>query len=239
MGLYYPTCSKCRKPNDSKSGNWCKQCWRDYHEAHGKERNAKRVRKYAQNPKVEAAKRRAWAKANPEKTLTSQRRDRANRIANPTKHEAFKAYLRGYYRENKEALRVDHHVYYLANKPRYWIHSRNRKDSLKRERRASGWDMTPKWWFKLLDLFAARCCYCGVDGDKTELGRLTPDHIIPISRKELVSWSGKPFRHEPNNIAPACLPCNNSKMDRTPEEWGRVPRFANGNPVPRFVDWSP
>ena len=47
------------------------------------------------------------------------------------------------------------------------------------------------------------CVYCF--GPAT-----THDHIIPRGRE---GWDA------PGNIVPACLPCNTSKRDRTPEEW--------------------
>lgn len=49
------------------------------------------------------------------------------------------------------------------------------------------------------------CQYCGYTGD-----RLTVDHVLPKSRGGSESWQ---------NLVASCLPCNNSKDDRTPEEW--------------------
>lgn len=51
-----------------------------------------------------------------------------------------------------------------------------------------------------------RCAYCG-RGDLP----LTIDHIIPKSRDGEDVWE---------NLAAACLPCNNKKGDRTPHEAG-------------------
>ena len=51
-----------------------------------------------------------------------------------------------------------------------------------------------------------RCAYCG-RGDLP----LTLDHIIPRSRGGEDNWE---------NLVSACLPCNNKKGDRTPEEAG-------------------
>lgn len=55
-----------------------------------------------------------------------------------------------------------------------------------------------------------RCRYCGVT--KTE-AFLTIDHVIPRSR-------GGTDRDD--NLVAACVPCNQEKADRTPEEWGRA-----------------
>jgi 5-methylcytosine-specific restriction endonuclease McrA len=48
-----------------------------------------------------------------------------------------------------------------------------------------------------------RCQYCGCRD------RLTIDHIIPKSRGGRDTW---------DNLVSACIPCNNKKGDRTPDE---------------------
>lgn len=49
-----------------------------------------------------------------------------------------------------------------------------------------------------------RCCYCG--------GRATTiDHVMPASRGGLNTW---------RNLVAACVPCNQRKADRLPEEAG-------------------
>ncbi len=48
-----------------------------------------------------------------------------------------------------------------------------------------------------------QCQYCG------SRERLTIDHVLPKSRGGKDSWE---------NLAAACVPCNNRKGDRTPEE---------------------
>lgn len=50
-----------------------------------------------------------------------------------------------------------------------------------------------------------RCWYCGCDGVD-----LTLDHVMPRSRGGA---------DDPENLVPACRPCNSSKGARTPEEW--------------------
>lgn len=51
---------------------------------------------------------------------------------------------------------------------------------------------------------SSKCGYCGSHGD-------TIDHIFPRSRGGLDTWE---------NLITACLPCNQKKRDRTPEEAG-------------------
>ncbi len=62
-----------------------------------------------------------------------------------------------------------------------------------------------------------RCQYCGVSSSN-----LTVDHVIPKSRGGTDSWE---------NLVAACIPCNNKKANRTPEEAGmkllRKPRKPN------------
>ncbi len=62
-----------------------------------------------------------------------------------------------------------------------------------------------------------RCQYCG-----SQSHPLTLDHIIPRSRGGQDSWE---------NLVAACIPCNNRKGNRTPEEVGlrlmTVPRKPN------------
>jgi 5-methylcytosine-specific restriction endonuclease McrA len=55
-----------------------------------------------------------------------------------------------------------------------------------------------------------RCQYCG---EKKGVGELTLDHILPRSR------GGD---NSPVNIVTACVPCNNRKSNRTPNE-ARMP----------------
>ena len=49
------------------------------------------------------------------------------------------------------------------------------------------------------------CQYCGADRN------LTIDHVIPQSRGGKDTWE---------NLVACCYSCNNTKDDRTPEEWG-------------------
>ena len=59
-----------------------------------------------------------------------------------------------------------------------------------------------------------RCQYCG---EKKGVGELTLDHILPRSR------GGD---NSPVNIVTACVPCNNRKAARTPDE-ARMPLLTS------------
>lgn len=208
MGRYYPTCSKCSESNDSASGNWCKQCWRDYHAEHKKDRNAQRHQKYWQDPEAARAARMAWAKANPEKTRASQRKDRERH------REAHKIYLRAYYQENKPRFKTYYKRYYAENKLKFALYSHNRKTLLKRLQKESDWKITVEWWEVLLTKYENLCAYCGKPS--AEGARLTIEHVTPLSRGGA---------HRPQNIVPACATCNASKQSKTPEEFGKHPRL--------------
>lgn len=64
-----------------------------------------------------------------------------------------------------------------------------------------------------------RCGYCG---KKFKSGELTMDHIIP----KCVGGK-KTF----DNIISSCLPCNQRKADRTPEQAGMTLKFKPHKPV--------
>jgi hypothetical protein len=52
------------------------------------------------------------------------------------------------------------------------------------------------------------CKYCGL-----RAGQLECDHVMPVSRGGT---------DDPSNLVAACVPCNRSKRDQTPEEWKGV-----------------
>ena len=68
-------------------------------------------------------------------------------------------------------------------------------------------------WYRLRgDVFQRdgfKCVYCGSDGGGASL---QCDHVVPWSRGGATALE---------NLATACRPCNASKRDRTPDEWGR------------------
>lgn len=67
--------------------------------------------------------------------------------------------------------------------------------------------VSPRDWARELRRVAGACFYCGVRS-----GKLTMDHVIPVSRGG---------RHALGNVAPACRRCNASKHDDTVMEWRR------------------
>lgn len=61
----------------------------------------------------------------------------------------------------------------------------------------------------LADADFVRCGYCGRE---VKARRATLDHIVPQSRNGSSNFQ---------NLVWACAHCNQSKRDRTPEEWAR------------------
>uniref|UniRef100_A0A6H1Z9B6 Putative homing endonuclease n=1 Tax=viral metagenome TaxID=1070528 RepID=A0A6H1Z9B6_9ZZZZ len=72
--------------------------------------------------------------------------------------------------------------------------------------RFEGKGVSRKQWLSILKAYAGLCAYCGEEMEKVSM-----DHVVPLARGG---------RHEPENVVPACLSCNQHKNYRTPEEWG-------------------
>lgn len=69
---------------------------------------------------------------------------------------------------------------------------------------AGVFQVSAKDWSKEVRRHGGRCFYCNSDG------RMSMDHVVPISRGG---------RHSIGNLVPACITCNSSKRDRTIMEW--------------------
>lgn len=89
------------------------------------------------------------------------------------------------------------------NPQRASVHDANKR-AKRREATVGDPGVTPEQWAAIKARFEHCCAYC------FRPGRLTMDHMLPIARGG---------RHEPENIAPACLPCNSAKQARTPSEF--------------------
>lgn len=81
---------------------------------------------------------------------------------------------------------------------------------IRKRRRESG-----KQRFRIFVRDKFRCQYCAKNFAK-RIGELTLDHILPRSQ-------GGP--DDPENLAAACIPCNQRKGNRTPDE-ARMPLVA-------------
>lgn len=71
-------------------------------------------------------------------------------------------------------------------------------------------DLTRGEWAVIIDEFGTLCAYCGTSEAGTVSGRMTQDHVVPLSRDG---------SHTVGNVVPACRPCNSAKRARTGDEF--------------------
>ena len=152
--------------------------------------DARRGKKYRHSPCISCEAQ--YRLANRERILCRQRIQAvAYRIK--TK-ENRREYNRAYYLREREK-RAKYNREWAKRNP-----SRRISYFIKRKTRKSG-VVTDEQWTAIKSLYSNRCAYCG------KKGRLTQDHIIPLS------FNGS---HETSNIVPACQPCNSAKGTRPP-----------------------
>ena len=198
------TCSKCgttyplddfppRKSSKDGKHGWCRPCFRAYYSVKGQEwREANRERQRETE--------RARYAADPEKgKARSQRwreknreaiREAARRYYQENQEERL-AYAVAYRAANRDLIRERARVRYAANPGLYRLRARERS-------------FTGETAAYVAELLTQPCAYCGA----TE--QIEIEHVIPYSR------GGKT---EPDNLVPACSPCNKSKGAKTPAEW--------------------
>jgi 5-methylcytosine-specific restriction endonuclease McrA len=70
--------------------------------------------------------------------------------------------------------------------------------------RAMEKNYTAEDWQKALAYFDNKCAYCGIEGD------LQQEHFVPVRDGG---------NYTPDNIIPACGPCNAEKQGRDPFKW--------------------
>lgn len=143
-------------------------------------------------------------------------RERARRLrADPDYRERDRANLRAWRERNPEQ--------YRAQCERNNAKARGRRKGLRKrdeagrakhtayenKRRARLLDgrspgVSPEEWRGILEQHGHRCAYCGTGG------KLTREHCVPISRGGVDA---------PENVVPACQPCNSRKKNRTADEY--------------------
>jgi 5-methylcytosine-specific restriction endonuclease McrA len=118
-----------------------------------------------------------------------------------------KRYL--YSKKGKLSVSIRCKIYRKTHPEKVAHYKRIRRERLKHILKT----LTFKEWELILKLFDYRCVYC----NKT--GKLTLDHVIPISR------GGE---HTKYNVVPACKSCNSKKHNKMPKEWlGEISRGQN------------
>lgn len=148
-----------------------------------------------------------WSHAHPNhkrnKVLKAET-DRKYRLAHK---EAIAANKRRYYEDHKEESRIYQQLYqrqYRQTHNRYHTPEGKRKitfcnQTYRTRKRGLPATLTLEEWEQIQKQFKHKCAYCG------KIGKLTQDHVIPVS---LGGGLTK------DNIVPACLPCNGAKRDR-------------------------
>lgn len=146
----------------------------------------------------------------PPRQKAERNRERAAtyRLTTPEKERAAQA---TYYAANVEKKRVANAAYRAANadreKARKVIYRKANPDKDARYRLTRYGvlpELTGAQWQEILQNYGGCCVYCGLGG------KMTKEHVIPISRGGSDNAS---------NVVPACKPCNSSKRDKTPEEF--------------------
>lgn len=187
------------------------------------ERHRKRNRLHYENNKEAYIQRaRAWAKANPEKRAEQHKlyrkrhpervkaRDLRWKHANPDKVREYnrrvraklgpekrRKYNQRYYRKNREKVVRSNKRWYAANREKV---CRTRLNYLARKRGAQGNGATLS---ELKEIHGSLCYLC-------ELVEATVvEHVVPLSR------GGTNY---PENLKPACAPCNHKKGNKLIEE---------------------
>lgn len=148
----------------------------------------------ARHPEDVRARKLAYRKAHPP-TDESRAKERAYRKTRPG---ARLAYNRAYYALHQQELIEKQRAYAKA-------HPEVGK-AVRQRRRAQGHSvpstLTSAQWRTILVAYKHRCAYCG-----TKPKKLTIDHVVPLSRKGT---------NTPDNVVPACLPCNLHKHNSSP-----------------------
>lgn len=144
-------------------------------------------------------KRRASSAASRERNREAKRaRDRAIYAASP---EKYKARRRAHYRRDPARNNANVAKWKAANHDRVVAYGEKRRAA----KMGAAGGVTADEWAAIQTDFGHRCAYC-----LRQDGRLTQDHMIPLSR------GGK---HCVANIVPACRSCNPRKGASTPLEW--------------------
>lgn len=152
---------------------------RDRYAANPEPKKAQSAKRYNEKREQCIAEQKAYAAAHPEVNQAATKRYREN---HPDRHNQSSKKYYATHKEQHQAL----------------IHQRRAK-----LRNAPINDFTAVQWREMQEHYNHRCVYCG----KRAKGKLTQDHITPIS---------KGGAHTKSNIVPACRSCNVRKHTNAP-----------------------
>lgn len=217
-------CSKCLQPlpldrfhKMAKSNDGlrpeCKTCRRpdsaSYYQAN-KDRVRVRVRDYTvENKSRIAAYLVQWYLLNRQRHIENQR------IYQAVNKEAVSLQRKIYRHVNRKRLSAISKQYAMAHPERIKIY----KDKNRAKRKGASGTCSAAQWLAKCEYHGWRCYLCSVSLDRKSL---TIEHRIPLT-KGGTEW--------PANLAPACLPCNLSKSNKTEREYRRFLKtiFASKN----------
>jgi uncharacterized Zn-finger protein len=192
---------KMANRSDGK-GSACRECENkrvsDFHKAHREETN-KQVKAWRDKNREHVRELdRAWTKNNPDAVKEKSKR---YRLRHPEKfREANKRNHAQYYANNKETV-TRKIIEYRKNNPQIASATQRKRRAMKAGATVN--NFTHALWVELQEAYDHRCVYCG----KRFKGKLTQDHITPLSR------GGS---HTVSNIVPACNLCNSKKNAGSP-----------------------
>lgn len=156
------------------------------------------------NPHIHKKSQKKWDEKNPEKKKKITRESARKRRANKPLAELL--YQRDYAQRNRDTINANKRHRHKVNPLREITNSHNY-----RARKANTDGAFTKQ--DIVDIFnnqEGRCAYCGIALYLNVKGDVDIEHIQPLSRGG-TNW--------PTNLAVACEHCNESKGDRTIDEW--------------------
>lgn len=136
---------------------------------------------------------RAWVEAHPERMKELYKKSRSK----PENKKKRQAYNKSWFEANPGRRQQLWQDWYVANQDKL------RETSTFRRGVYAASDFTFEQWLEIKEEFNHHCAYC-LRHESEEGGKLTMDHVLPISK-------GGP--HTKSNIVPACKSCNSRKHD--------------------------
>lgn len=177
--------------------------------------NPDKAREYKQRTKVK----------NPEGHAKSQKKQSERRKllvqVSPEYRDKCREHCRRNYEENKSDRLQKQKAYYAKNREARLAYNREyaktpngqaarvlAEQRRRAKKKGNGGNVTRKEWFAVVAAHGSRCYYCGM--------ALVAGVSLTMDHKTAISKGGK---HSPENVIPACRPCNSRKNARSMEEF--------------------
>lgn len=195
-------CNRCNKNPVIDGKKRCIEC-RKYANLKSKEHRIRGGESYKLKHNEDSKR---WAKLNPDKVRNNLKRWKINnpdkaKIQTKKYRENHKEQIRLYRFNNKEKYSIYYKEYYLINNEKF-VEYRNKRRTWES---LSGY-FTAQEWVDLCNKYDNKCLACGIKSKYTKQNKLSPDHVIPLSR------GGSNII---DNIQPLCWNCNKLKFTKT------------------------